>query len=235
MDTSDLEARARKSVGDFNSHPVLADRGDDPMTAPTPPLGLVVVDMQNAFCAPGGAIYVPQAEAQLPAVASAIALCRSAGIPVIYTTVVWEQPDDVPRGIRQNHPGLVPEWDQPGGLTVNSWGAALHEAVAPLPGDHILRKRGFHPPGLAELAHRLGLRSVLLAGTTANNCVYAAALALFEADLDVLAVADCISGFAEDLRLPWLQNIDRFLGRVVTLGDVRDWRPTGRPVAAANR
>ena len=59
------------------------------MTAPTPPLGLVVVvDMQNAFCAPGGTIYVRQAEAQLPAAASAIALCGSAGIPVIYTTVV---------------------------------------------------------------------------------------------------------------------------------------------------
>jgi len=203
------------------------------MTAPPPPLGLVVVDMQNAFCAPGGAIYVPQAEAQLPTVASAITVCRSAGIPVIYTTVVWEQRDDIPRGLRENHPGLIDHWDQPGGLTVHSWGAALHEAIAPLPGDHVVRKRGFSPPELAPLAHRLGLRSILLAGTTANNCVYATALALFEADVDVLAVADCVSGFAEELRLPWLQNIDRFLGRVVTLDDVRDWCLAGRPAGGS--
>ena len=135
------------------------------MTAPTPPLGLVVVDMQNAFCAPEGAIYVRQAADQLPAVASAIVHCRSVGIPVVYTTVVWGQPDDIPRGLRQNTPALVEEWDQPGGLSAGSWGAAIHEAVAPLPGDHVLPKRGFHPAGLAELAQRLGLRSVLLTGS----------------------------------------------------------------------
>jgi hypothetical protein len=48
-------------------------------------------------------------------------------------------------------------------------------------------------------------------------------------------VDDCISGITDDLRLPWLHNIDRFLGRVVTLDDVRDWYPAAQPTASANR
>jgi nicotinamidase-related amidase len=57
---------------------------------------LVVVDMQNAFCDPGGAVPVPEAHAQLPRVAEAIALARDAGIAVIYTAVEWAGIDEVP-------------------------------------------------------------------------------------------------------------------------------------------
>jgi nicotinamidase-related amidase len=65
----------------------------------SPRTGLVVVDMQNAFCQPGGDIYVGQAERQLPAIAEAIQLARSAQMPVIYTAVVWESPGDILAGL----------------------------------------------------------------------------------------------------------------------------------------
>lgn len=58
-------------------------------------------------------------------------------------------------------------------------------------------------------------------GTTANNCVYTAALALFEANLDVVAVEDCISSFNDEMKLPWLHNIARLLGPVVIFDDYR--------------
>lgn len=73
---------------------------------------LVVVDMQNAFCDPGGAVPVPEAHAQLPRVAEAIALARDAGIAVIYTAVEWPGIDEVPLGLRQNSPRLLEEWNQ---------------------------------------------------------------------------------------------------------------------------
>lgn len=44
---------------------------------------LVVVDMQNACRQPGGAIYVPEADAQLARTAEAIRIARAAAMPVI--------------------------------------------------------------------------------------------------------------------------------------------------------
>jgi|tagenome__1003787_1003787.scaffolds.fasta_scaffold20987399_3 ureidoacrylate peracid hydrolase len=181
--------------------------------------GLVVVDMQNAFCQPGGAIYVPEASAQLALTAAAIQIARAAALPVIYTAVVWEDPADIPAGLRRNNPDLLDEWNAPGSLGAGCWGAGIAEPLAPRHSDPVLRKKGFHCPGLAELTVALGLSSVFLTGTTANNCVYAAALALFEADLEVLAIQDCISSFSNEMKEPWLHNIARFLGAVISFDD----------------
>ena len=183
--------------------------------------GLVVVDMQNTFCREGGRLFVHEAQAQLGDLADAIGTAREAALPVIYTQVIWKSPEDIPAGLRANDPSLVDTWQARGSLGVGTWGSQIVDAVSPQPGDHVLSKKGFHCPGLAELARDLGLTSAYLTGTTANNCVYAAALALFEANLEVLAIKDLISSFGEEFKVPWLQNIAMFLGRVITLDDFR--------------
>ena len=51
-----------------------------------PDHGLVIVDMQNAFCHPDGAVYVPQALSQLALTADLAGNARAAGMPVIKKT-----------------------------------------------------------------------------------------------------------------------------------------------------
>ena len=192
--------------------------------------GLVVVDMQNAFCHPDGKIFVPEAQRQLPIVADAIGHARRSGLPVMYTTVLWSRSDDVPLGLRITDPTWEASWNDRGSPAAGQWGSEIAAAISPATEDDVLAKTGFLCPGLGEAAAARDLATVYLAGTTANNCVYAAALALFEANIEVRAINECISGFGEPMKTPWLQNIAMFMGRIVSFDDYRN--EIARPVHA---
>jgi nicotinamidase-related amidase len=183
---------------------------------------LVIVDMQNGFCRPDGLIYVPQAEEQIPAVASAIEAARAGAVPIIYTQVLWDQPQDIVAGLRLNKSHAAENWRSPGGFRSDSWGFQVVEELAPRPGDQILLKQAFHPPGLTDMIDKVGAKNVHVTGTTANNCVYAACLAAFEADYHVYGIRDCISSFDEQTREPWLYNIGNYLGDVISLHEFTD-------------
>lgn len=189
---------------------------------------LVVVDMQNGFCRPGGLIYVPQAEEQIPACAEAIRRARAEGIVVAFTQVRWDVADDVVAGLRHNLPPLNEGWSSEGGFHPGAWGHRIVDELAPASGEHRIMKRAFHPTGLADLVAREGVETAYVVGTTANNCVYAACLALFEANISVRAVGDCISSFDESFRTPWLANVDRYLGDVVSLDELGAPAPASR-------
>jgi nicotinamidase/pyrazinamidase len=83
----------------------------DPQTA------LIVVDMQNDFADPRGALYVRGGEAVLPVANAEIAKARAAGALVVYTQD-W-------------HPPSTPHFAKDGGTwpvhcVRGTWGAALH-------------------------------------------------------------------------------------------------------------
>lgn len=190
---------------------------------------LVVVDMQNGFCKPDGLIYVPQAQEQIPSVSEAIAAARAAGALVIYTRVTWRSADDVVAGLGDNIPPLKERWSSPGGFSPTAWGRAIVEELAPRPDDTILDKRAFYPVGLEDFLLQRGVDTAYVAGTTANNCVYAACLACFEAGVRVRAIRECISSFDESSREPWLTNVDRYLGSVVGVEALAATVATSRP------
>jgi nicotinamidase-related amidase len=191
------------------------------LEADMPRAGLVVVDMQNAFCHPDGKIFVPEAQQQLPALAECLHRARQADMPVIFTTVLWPSVDAMPLGLRMTDPKWEQGWNDPGSPALGQWGAEITPELAPLDEELVLDKAGFLCPGLGEAARERDLNPVYLTGTTANNCVYAAALSLFEAGIEVRAITDCISGFGEPMKTPWLQNIAMFMGSVVSIDDFK--------------
>lgn len=197
---------------------------------------LLVVDMQNGFAKRGGLIYVEQAEKQISMLRDAVVVARSACIPVVYTKVLWESSEDVVTGLKNNLPSLEGKWNSEGGFRPGSWGAEIVDELKPEDHDYITAKRAFSPPNLVELLKRNepGVREIFVVGTTANNCVYAACLALFEAGYQVKAIRDGISSFGEHSREPWLANIDKYLGDVITLEQFDSIlsRPSTHSVAA---
>ncbi len=186
-----------------------------------PAYGLVIADMQNAFCHPDGAVYLPQALSQLALTADLVGGTRALRIPVIYTAAICQSPADIPDALLRHYPDLLSTWNAPGGLSEACWGARIADPIAPRPAEHVLRKKGLACASLAELATRLGLSAAFLAGTTTSSGVYAAALNLVKANLEVLAIEDCISGINETLRSSWLDTIGRYLGSVITFDDYR--------------
>jgi nicotinamidase-related amidase len=182
---------------------------------------LVVVDMQNSFAKRGGVFYSEQAEEQIPAIQRAIRIARANRLPVVHTAGRWDSLDSLPYGIRSNRPRAVAGWDSQGGLKPGTWGHEFVVELRPAPEDHVVEKRGFYCPGLVPKLREISphIHEVYVAGTTANNCVYAACLALFEADYAVRAIGECISSASEELRTPWLANVNSHLGRVISLAE----------------
>ncbi len=115
---------------------------------------VLVVDMQNDHLTPGLPLEVPRARDIVPALAARLERARREGVPVVY---------------------VVDEHD-PGDSDLDAWGShnikgttgsAVWPALAPEPGDAVVRKptySAFTGSDLAELLERLQVDTLVLTG-----------------------------------------------------------------------
>ena len=168
-----------------------------PVTLPTAPqavtvdllrTAIVVIDMQNDFCAPDGWVdhlgvdYTPDRKPIEPLQALLPAL-RHAGVPVIW--VNWGNRPDLanmpPNQIHLYKPtgeGIGLGDPLPGSgahvLEKDSWAAAVVDELEIAPEDIKVDKHrisGFWDTPLDSILRNLGIRSVLFAGVNTDQCV----------------------------------------------------------------
>lgn len=122
---------------------------------------LIVVDMQNDFVNPGGALVVQQARQTIPAIQRLLALARQMGMAVFYTQDTHDPGDPE-----------FPIWGQH--VLRGSRGWQIIEELAPRPGERVLPKLRYDGFFGTSLDHELRLKSiqtVIVSGTVANICV----------------------------------------------------------------
>jgi ureidoacrylate peracid hydrolase len=161
---------------------------------------LVIVDLQNDFCAPQG--WLASIGVDVSVLAQAVALsdelaaaARAAGVPVIWLN--WgNRPDQA-----NLPPGVAHVYDPEGTgagisdrvLTKDSWGAAL---VAPLrahDGDILVdkyRMSGFWDTELDSVLRNLRADTLLFAGVNSDQCVYATLIDAACLGYDVVLLTD---------------------------------------------
>lgn len=158
---------------------------------------LVVIDMQNAFMAPGAAAEIPNAREIVPNInVIAAALRRAGGL------VAWIQV-----GVDPSQPGggwpvlygaLFSEATSAGylaQLTPGSTGYALWPELDTQAGDLVIHKSRFSAflPGTCELPERLterGIDTVIITGTLTNVCCESSARDAMMRGFKVIMVAD---------------------------------------------
>lgn len=107
---------------------------------------VAVVNMQNDFCKPGGAIFDQRPLEDMPTVIRAtrrlVERARTSGIPVIFVQSVrtLEEPEFVVYG----HVPMV---------KVGSWGAEIIEELTPQPGDAVVQAWTHDPFYCSKLGH----------------------------------------------------------------------------------
>ncbi len=182
---------------------------------------LLVVDMQNDFChADGfyGRIGRPaeRINAAVPPIASLLAAARRAGMPVVFTRLVYDPslPDVVER-----HRLAPAAWAaKEKRLAPDGWGARIVDELAPQPGDYVVEKAdysAFYGTSLEQILRRRGVRSLVLTGTVSYACVLHTAFDAFVRDFDVVVAGEAVSCWFEDLQGPTLRIIELLLGHVV--------------------
>lgn len=135
---------------------------------------MIVVDMQNDFIAEGAMLRSAQAAAMVPRLAETLAFCREKGIKVIYTAHVHRR-DGCDMGLYDD---LYPPIADRLSLVDGTPGVDIFAALAPAPGEHVVKKHrysGFFGTDLDIILREWGVDTVIVAGTTTENCCHATA------------------------------------------------------------
>jgi len=178
---------------------------------------VVVVDMQNGFCHPDGALYAPGSEAAVEPCASLVECATDAGARVVFTRDVHP-----PEQFDGNH--YYDEFDRWGEHVLEgSWGAALHDELPVDAAAHVVEKHtydAFHETELDGWLDARGVDDLLFCGTLANVCVLHTAGSAGLRDYRPVLVEDAIGAIEDDHRSYALDHAEWLFGERTTLEDV---------------
>jgi biuret amidohydrolase len=155
---------------------------------------MIVVDMQNDFVADGAKLRSAQAAAMVPKLASTLDFCRANGIRVIYTAHVHRR-DGCDMGMFDDL--YLPIADR-SSLVDETAGVEIFKTLAPTPGEHVIKKHrysGFYGTDLEIILRQWGITTVIISGTTTENCCHATARDAMFRDYQVIFLSDVTGTF----------------------------------------
>jgi len=185
---------------------------------------LVVIDMQNDFCAPGGfgeklGNDVAATRAIIPVLANVLDAARRTGMTVIHTReghapdLADCPPSKLARSRRQGA-GIGDEGPMGRILVQGEPGHAIVGELAPLPGEYVVDKPGkgaFYRTNLEELLERHAIRSLIVTGVTTHVCVHTTVREANDRGYECLVLEDATAAFdpedhAAAIRMIWQQG-----------------------------
>lgn len=176
---------------------------------------LVVVDMQNDYCAAEGKQYIgPMARKVVPRIGGILQRARELDMKVIHTQT-WYDRDD-PRF--SNHPKAAKAG---GGCMAGTWGAEFVDGLRPKRGEPVIRKASFDPffgtdfddvlrkmnhgtfvPGSVHRNRAMNDSSTIVVGVVSNVCVDKAVFGLYNRGYEVVVPEDCV-GAKDEFDQAW--------------------------------
>jgi ureidoacrylate peracid hydrolase len=185
---------------------------------------LVVIDMQSAFCAPGGPAEVPTAHGIVAPINELSAELRQLGVPVIWMLHAnrrigaksdWELffntvvADEVRESTLENLADKQTVWS----------------ALITAPTDITLLKNRYSAlisgsSALERTLRGMGSDTVLIAGTKTNVCCESTARDAMMLDFKVVMVEDCCAALSDTEHQGALENIIQQFGDVMTAEEV---------------
>ena len=155
-----------------------------------------IVHLEGAFKDFGFAQMVADNNV-LDKTAQLLVAARSASITVIYVSVKFrpgypERPANA--GLWQGLHGAT-------ALVEGTWGAAIHDQVAPQAGEIVVTKRGvsaFHASDLDQILHTSRIGTLLLAGVATNFVVEGTARQACDLGYDTVIVGDCCASVSQE-------------------------------------
>lgn len=185
---------------------------------------ILVVDMQNDFCAEGGYIHrTRNADMSAnPAVAERINALVGAG-RASGALIVWIQANYEPRFLsaqailkrEERQPGLVC-------CAGGSWGWQFF-GVAPAPDDLMIEKHSFSAFFGTELDRLLrfrGIKTLVMTGVATNTCVESTLRDGFFLGYYIVLAEDCCNSAARHLHQGTLDNVRASFGDVAASADL---------------
>ena len=186
---------------------------------------LLVIDMQDAFCAPGGPAEVPASRGIVAPINSLTAELRDLGV-----TVIWVLHSNARIGAKSDWEIFFSAFvaDEVRHKTLDSLAAArqsVWSALETAPADVTIFKNRYSAfiPGSSNVERVLrgmGVDTVLIAGTKTNVCCESSARDAMMLDFKVVLVEDCCAALSDDEHRAALENVIQQFGDVMTAEEV---------------
>lgn len=178
----------------------------DTLVVPAGRSVLLVVDMQNDFVDPAGALPIEGAAGTVPIVRDLIERARASSVPVWFT--------------QDTHVEGDPEWEIWGRhVERGTWGWEVVDQLAPAAEERVFQKTrydGFYGTGLDHELRVLGREWLVICGTVANICVHYTAASAGLRYLKIVHPVDALSAITEfDLHASLRQASWLFQARLV--------------------
>lgn len=195
---------------------------------------LVVIDMQNTFCAPGSPAEVATSRGVVPYINDLTAELRKIGVPVIWVLHANTQ-----------HKGRS-DWDlfynhvvsgEVRARTLESNSPANQAVYSELntdDSDITLIKNRYSAltagsSSLERVLRSMGIDSVLIAGTKTNVCCESTARDAMMMDFKVTMLSDCCAALSDDEHRSALENIIQQFGNVMSSTEALEMMRSFKP------
>lgn len=211
---------------------------------------LVVIDMQNDYCSPGGMAHAAGGDVEhygalARRIASFAAFCRERRAPVVLVRMVSlpEGRSDSPAWLRLRLRSNMQFGRAAGPLDCvleGSWGAELVPALTPHPTDvvvHKTRSSAFFRTPLESLLRAAGVDTVMVAGCTTEGCVEATVRDASYRDFFPVVLEDCVGSGNPELHEASLKVMSAYRADLAQSNAVialwHEFAPDPRMVVAA--
>lgn len=188
---------------------------------------LLVIDMQNGFCHPEGALgkaglSYESSKAIIPNIKALVKACRERNIPILWS-LQEHYPDDVTR--KQHKIPSHMEKLKVYPCLKGTWDAELVDKLKSelTPEDDIFTKHRsscFFNTNLETKLRMRGIKMLIICGVATNYCVESTIRDAYFRDYDILVPKDCVAGPFEDLHAATLKNVELFFGIVTSLEEI---------------
>jgi len=192
---------------------------------------LVVIDMQNDFCASGGLVSrdgrdISPAQTLAKRLPALFEAARQAGVLMVFVRCLYTA---------EGNPYLSDVWleqavrERKGGFTSipvcrdGAWEGDWYGDIRPAPGEIVVTKHrydAFQGTDLDLVLRSHGVRTVVLTGVVTNVCVETTARAAFVRDYYTVVVEDGCAAYVAEDHEQTLRNIRRFFGVTPSIRDL---------------
>ena len=166
---------------------------------------LLIHDMQNDFCTPGGKVFDRAAKqpekirSTVTQVAACVELARQSHVPIVYLqNMHLPNAADVPPALLRhlldnglvNGPEEIP-------CIKGTWGHQIVDELRPLPDDIVIEKgafNDFHNSMLDKVLRNHRIEAVVLTGISTHVGILATAFGLVDHGYHFLIPSECVSG-----------------------------------------
>jgi ureidoacrylate peracid hydrolase len=189
---------------------------------------VIVVDVQNDFCSPDGALGkagqpTQAAMEMIPNLQRLLTAARAAKAPVIFIQTIHEDATDSEAWVGRMAGKSASICRK------NTWGAEFTE-VAPVPGEPVVIKHrysAFINTRLDSILRTFKVENLIMTGVSTNVCVESTARQGYMLDYNIVFVSDCTAAYSQEEHDMALYNMKSHFGLVANADDViAIWKQT---------